>query len=99
MKVGEDCAILKPTGFNSVPRFYNKIHDAIRGKFSKVKGWRKLLIDWGIQTKLANLHRHGTVTHWFYDAVVFNKVKDVLGGNVIKMVGGSAPMNPDILEF
>lgn len=99
MKVGEDCAILKPTGFNSVPRFYNKIHDAIRGQFSKQKGWKKMLIDWGIQTKLANLHRDGTVTHWFYDAVVFNKVKDVLGGNVQKMVGGSAPMNPDILEF
>ena len=36
-----------------------------------IENWKKTLIDWAIQTKLSNLKRDGTVTHWFYDAVVF----------------------------
>ena len=99
LKIREDCAILKPNGFVSVPRFYNKIHDAIKGQFSKVQGFKKTLINWGIKTKLANLERDGTVTHWLFDALIFNQIKNVLGGNVKKMAVGSAPISQDILKF
>ena len=99
LKIKEDCAILKPNGFNSVPRFYNKIHDAIKGQFAKVQGFKKTLINWGIEAKLANLERDGTLTHWFYDALIFNQIKDILGGNVKLMAVGSAPISNDILKF
>lgn len=38
-------------------------------------------------------------THKFYDAIVFKKIKGILGGNVRVMLTGSAPIAGDVLDF
>jgi long-chain acyl-CoA synthetase len=45
------------------------------------------------------LATEGTLTHRFYDTLVFNKFKQALGGRVPVMVSGSAPLNPEIVNF
>ena len=57
------------------------------------------LISKGIKSKLNNLHKKGETKHWLYDALIFNKVKKVLGGRVKKMATGSAPIDPSVLDF
>lgn len=52
------------------------------------------LISKGVKSKLNNLHKKGETKNWFYDALIFNKVKKVLGGRVKKMATGSAPIDP-----
>jgi long-chain acyl-CoA synthetase len=54
---------------------------------------------WGIQKKLAALKEKATTTDQFYDVLVFNKFKDILGGNIRKLITGSAPIQRDILDF
>jgi long-chain acyl-CoA synthetase len=45
------------------------------------------------------LQAHGKTTHTFYDALVFNKFKEFLGGRVRQMVTGSAPISKEVLDF
>lgn len=35
LKITEDCGLLKPTMFPSVPRLYNKIYAKIKGTFAE----------------------------------------------------------------
>ena len=39
------------------------------------------------------------MTHSFYDWLVFDKIKKILGGRVKMMVTGSAPISKDVLDF
>jgi len=50
-------------------------------------------------TKMENLRRNAVYTHGCWDAIIFKKIKNLLGGNVRIMVTGSAPMNADVLDF
>merc|ERR1712227_592727 len=91
-KIKEDAASLKPTFFASVPRLYNKIYAAIKLQFSQFKGMKKMLVDRAIRVKIENLHSSGSVTDWFYDRLVFSKIRAILGGRVRGMLTGSAPI-------
>lgn len=57
------------------------------------------LVRTAVETKLANLKQTGSWTHAFYDRLVFNKVRAVLGGNIKLIVSGSAPIRPDVLDL
>ena len=53
-------------------------------------GW---LIKKAIAAKLANLAKSGEVTHPCYDALIFGKVKSMMGGKLRSMVTASAPLS------
>jgi len=57
------------------------------------------LVDRAIEYKLNNLHSTGEVTDGCYDAIVFKKMKAVLGGNVRIMLTGSAPLSMEVFDF
>lgn len=99
MKIREDICILKPCAFGSVPRLFNRIADLIKDKFNKTTGLMGYIIRWAVETKLKNLEKNGTFTHWFFDRLIFNKVKALLGGEVLCMGTGSAPMGKDVMAF
>ena len=52
-----------------------------------------------IEAKLHNLNQYGLVTHSCYDALIFNKIKLIMGGKVTKMITASAPLASDVLNF
>ena len=91
-KLKEDLAALKPTLFCSVPRLYTRFYEAMHAKINELTGVKKTITDWAIQKKLSNLSGYGQLTHAVYDRLVFNKFKEVLGGNVRFMLTGSAPI-------
>jgi len=48
---------------------------------------------------LKHLAQGGHYNHSIYDAIVFNKMKSLLGGRVRVMITGSAPISSDVLNF
>jgi len=95
-----DLLIIKPTFFVSVPRLYNRFHDAIKAKFAALTGIKKFIMEAGVNAKLDNLKKNADYTHKLYDKLVFNKVKDGLFGGCVKfMLTGSAPLSKDVCDF
>lgn len=92
--IKDDLAAVKPTYFMSVPRLYNRFYDAVKDKFSKTEGFKKTLLDKALETKLANVKHDGSYSHMIYDKIVFNKTKELFGGNCRWMGSGSAPLSP-----
>lgn len=66
---------------------------------SELTGAKKYLVDRAIAAKMYYLATEGALTHRFYDTLVFNKFKQALGGRVRVMVSGSAPIDPEIVNF
>jgi long-chain acyl-CoA synthetase len=99
LKLKDDLAVLRPTIFASVPRLYNKFYDAMQQKISEVTGFKRGLLDSGVNAKLQNLATTGKVTHGFYDFCIFKKFREVLGGRVRVMITGSAPISKEVLAF
>merc|ERR1712178_550715 len=88
LKLKEDLAILKPNMFASVPRLFNKFADTIKLGLGQATGVKKWLIDRALKVKQDNYEEDGSVTDWFYDKLVFSKMKAVLGGQVGCMITG-----------
>jgi long-chain acyl-CoA synthetase len=99
LKLTEDCQMLKPVFFPSVPRLYNRIYGKLTSTFADATGCKKWLIDKAVNSKLHYLKQNGAVTHGCYDKLVFGKTAAVLGGQVRLMVTGSAPIDKTVLEF
>lgn len=99
LKLTQDIQLLRPTVFPSVPRLYNKIYSKIKDGLSSKTGLIKWLADKAVASKLETLRSGGGLTHAFYDAIIFKKMKDLLGGNIRIMVTGSAPISADVLDF
>lgn len=76
LRLLEDAQILKPNFFPSVPRVLNRVYQAamVGGNVPGLKG---ALFNKAVQTKLANLHQTGEVTHAFWDRLVFRKVRHI----------------------
>jgi long-chain acyl-CoA synthetase len=99
MKLLDDCAVLKPHFFPSVPRLYNRIYAGVKAKFNELTGCKKYLIDSALASKSHYLHATQTYTHGCYDFLVFKKIKAMLGGRVKAMATGSAPIEQNVLDF
>ena len=99
LKLTDDCAILQPTLFPSVPRLYNRIYGKIQDKFKAMTGCKAILVNQATGSKLIALKSEGSLTHCLFDKLVFGKVKAMLGGRVRLMVTGSAPISGDVLDF
>lgn len=52
-----------------------------------------------LAAKLENLKTDGSFVHPCWDAVVFKKMKQLLGGEVRLMVTASAPLAADVMDF
>ncbi|CAG8477434.1 9473_t:CDS:10, partial [Racocetra persica] len=95
----DDIAELKPTVFPSVPRLLTRVHAKLQQNTVYAPGIKGALSRRAIAAKLQNLEDGKGYTHAFWDRIIFNKIKQVLGGRVRVILTGSAPIGPEILQF
>lgn len=99
----DDMKILKPTGFNSVPRLYNRFGSAIRAATLDAPGFKGTLGRHVINTKLANMklpNGQATNRHIIWDRFFTPKLTSAFGLQRARgMVTGSAPLDPQLHQF
>ncbi|KAH0890958.1 hypothetical protein HID58_053387 [Brassica napus] len=98
MKLLDDLAALRPTVFSSVPRLYNRIYDGITNAVKTSGGLKERLFNAAYNAKKQAL-LNGKSASPIWDRLVFNKIKDRLGGRVRFMTSGASPLSPEVLEF
>lgn len=99
----DDLKILRPTGFMSVPRLYNRFQSAIKQATVEADGVRGALSRHVVSTKMANMKLpagKATNKHFLYDRIWTPKVLAAVGlDRVHTMVSGSAQLDPDVHTF
>ncbi|KAK9426407.1 putative AMP-binding enzyme [Seiridium unicorne] len=99
----DDLKVLKPSGFISVPRLYNRFAQGIKAQTVEADGFKGALSRKVVETKKANMKLpigQAYNTHLVYDRFWTPKVRAAVGlENCHSMVSGSAPLDPSVHEF
>ncbi|XXG80802.1 hypothetical protein AAC387_Pa09g1579 [Persea americana] len=98
LKLMDDMAALRPTLFCSVPRLYNRIYDGITNAVKASGGLRERLFNAAFNAKKQAIMK-GKNPSPMWDRLVFNKIKEKLGGRVRFMGSGASPLSPDVMDF
>nr|AUD66219.1 long-chain acyl-CoA synthetase 2 [Prunus sibirica] len=97
----EDLQELRPTMFCGVPRVYDRIYTGVVNKVSSGGALRKTLFQYAYNYKLANLEKGlpQEKAAPLLDKLVFDKIKQALGGRVRILLSGAAPLPRHVEEF
>jgi len=98
MSLFEDCQLLKPTNLSLVPRILNKLHDRVMNEIGE-NAAKRLLVNRGVERKESDRKNGVFNGDTIYDKLIFKKIRNLFGGNVIRSGTGSAPISSDIKKF
>lgn len=98
LKLLDDLSALRPTVFCSVPRLYNRIYDGIINAVKSSGVLKERLFRAAYNSKKQAL-MSGRNPSPMWDRLVFNKIKEKLGGRVRFMGSGASPLSPDVMDF
>lgn len=102
-----DMGKVKPTWLIAVPRVFNKIYAGLWSKMNETGGLPKKLFVMGVESakkrrELAGKGKSDFITNLKFkiaDKIVFQKIRNGLGGRLMGSMTGSAMMNPEIAFF
>ena len=98
-KIADNIREVKPHIFATVPRLLEKVYDRIVAKGHEQTGIKRTLFFWALNLGLKYEHygRNG----WWYELqlkianrLVFSKWREALGGRLMVVASGSAPLQP-----
>ncbi|MFN1835170.1 long-chain fatty acid--CoA ligase [Balneola sp. MJW-20] len=103
-EIKEDLAHVKPVYFISVPRLLEKILTGVKVRGQEFSGIKKRLYYWALhraehfdpEEKPGMLDR---IKNSIADKVVYSKIRELFGGNLIGMNVGGAALAPNIARF
>jgi len=99
-----DLKAVKPYFFTAVPRLLEKVYEAIYNKGLALKGIKKWLFFWALSLT-EDYEYDKAYTGWaafkrnLADKLIFSKWREALGGNVIGIVSGSAPLQENVARI
>ncbi|XP_014494519.1 long chain acyl-CoA synthetase 2 isoform X1 [Vigna radiata var. radiata] len=97
----EDVQVLKPTIFCGVPRIYDRVYASIKSKISSTGALRSTLFQYAYSYKLGYMEKGLPQDRAapLFDKLVFDKIKQALGGRVRLLLSGAAPLARHVEEF
>ncbi|KAL1198038.1 Long chain acyl-CoA synthetase 7, peroxisomal [Cardamine amara subsp. amara] len=98
LKLIDDLLVLRPTVFCSVPRLYNRIYDGVTSAVQSSGVMKRRLFQVAFNSKKQAII-NGRNPSPLWDKLVFNKIKEKLGGRVRFMGSGASPLSPDVMDF
>ena len=99
----EDFRAVRPTVGTSVPRVYEKLYDAIRSQASESDVKRRIF-EWAVEVGRAyeTADEPGlllSAKHRLADRLVFEQVREALGGRVEFLISGGGSLSPDLCRL
>ena len=96
----EDFQLVEPTTGTSVPRVYEKLYDAIRTQASE-SGAKKRIFEWAVDVgrEYHEADAPGvllTAKHRVADRLVFEQVREALGGRIDFFISGGGSLSPEL---
>ena len=104
----EDLSTLKPTLMIAVPRVFEKIYARVMAQAHQFGAFKRHLFFWAVhaaQLRYQLLSRHQSVPAGLerlirlYDRLVFQKVRQAVGGRLRYVIAGGAPLTAEIGRF
>ena len=95
----EDAQLCHPTIMTAVPRVVQRIHSEIKNNLKKESKLTQNIFNMALNQKIKNFKETGIITNPLLDRLVFKKVRNILGGRMRFMLIGSAPMDPELMNF
>ncbi|XP_047152549.1 long chain acyl-CoA synthetase 4-like [Vigna umbellata] len=94
----EDIGELKPTIFVAVPRVLDRVYNGLNQKISTGGFMKQTVFNFAYSYKLHSLGkgRNHEEASPLFDKIVFNKVKQGLGGRVRIILSGAAPLSKHV---
>ncbi|MEI6866280.1 long-chain fatty acid--CoA ligase [Flavicella sp.] len=94
---------IQPNIMTAVPRFYEKVYDAIVEKGSNLTGIKKVLFFWALNLGLR--YEPYKANGWWYEVqlklagkLIFSKWRAALGGQIKTLISGSAPLQTRLIR-
>eukprot|EP00823_Brevimastigomonas_motovehiculus_P002776 TRINITY_DN1658_c0_g3_i1.p1 TRINITY_DN1658_c0_g3~~TRINITY_DN1658_c0_g3_i1.p1 ORF type:complete len:759 (+),score=202.46 TRINITY_DN1658_c0_g3_i1:167-2443(+) len=98
-KLIEDVQVLHPSFMPVVPRVLERIYDKILDKVNSMGTIKRMLFDYALKFKQAEVEKRIVRRSSLWDFLVFRKMHNLMGGKLIGMLCGGAPLSPTILKF
>ncbi len=100
----EDFKTVRPVHFTTVPRLLEKIYSGIHEKAAAAKGLTGTLMRWAIRLADAYDVREGKqrrekLDFRIADKLVFSRLRELFGGQLVGITSGGAALSPDIMNF
>lgn len=103
-QIRDDFSYVKPFYFATVPRLIEKIHTGIKVRGQELSGLKKRLYYWAID--LAEEYDPenppsglGAIKHKIADKLIYSKIRELFGGNLLGVVSGGAALSPNLFRF
>lgn len=96
-KIGDNLKEIKPHYMSVVPRLLEKVYDKIYNKGISSGGLKKMIFLWALGVnKNYELGKPKNLKQRIADKLVFSKWREGLGGNIITLISGSAPLSKNL---
>lgn len=92
----DDMRVFKPTILAAVPRVLEHIRQTILDSFKELGGLSKSIADSGLESKRKSFKETMSLDSFFYDSLVFSKVRSKFGGALEFITCGAAPLPEDL---
>jgi len=97
--IADNLREVKPEVMTAVPRLLEKVYDKIYAKGEELSGIKQKLFYWAVNVGL-QYEPYGQNGAWYEfklkiaNKLILSKWKDALGGNLLQICSGSAPLQP-----
>ncbi|KAL6122850.1 Long chain fatty acid CoA ligase [Nucleospora cyclopteri] len=93
----KDFEIIQPSFIAAVPRVLNIFYERIMDQVNELGWFKRFIFKCGLKYKNWR-QQSGVYKSWFWDFLVFNKVKKKFGGNLESCLCGGASINPETVK-
>jgi long-chain acyl-CoA synthetase len=89
INIFDDLKLLRPHFLYSFPKILVKVYESFQAIISKLDYAKRLMFDKAIKIKIESCNEEGTFNHHIWDKLLFDKIKNSMGGNIsLIFIGG-----------